>query len=401
MRIIQIGGTYVSAQKQIQFIIHNSLIYNGHESYILYIHGDSDDPAIIRYENKIMGLIRRGLIKIFGKNPVFAGISTINAIRKIKKINPDIVHMHVIHHGYLNYPMFFRFLSKRKIPVVFTMHDMWAFTGGCYHYFDIECNGYQLGCHKCRKSMTHLDCKPKHTSKYFNIKKQLFKTLSDVRFVSVSAWVYSEIQKSHLSEYPQYLIWNAVESFEINKSNRYSSTNKFRIIGVAAVWSEGKGISRFFKLANELGNNFEIILVGRASKKYYECAPDNVQFVGLISDKQRLAELYSSCDLHVSMSLEETFGMTFVEAALAGIRSLGFDATAIPTVIEKTKGYIVPKLDIKAAADTIRHLNDNRQLCRLTLDELNEIKSTFSSSKMSELYIDIYHDIINAKDRRL
>ena len=391
MTILQIGAAFVAAQKQIEIAIHHALEKKGYTSYILYSHGSSSDPHVIRFEGRILNIIRRCFLKMFGKNPVFASLSTICLIRKIKKIQPNLVHLHVIHHGYINYTMLFKYLAKEKIPVVFTMHDMWAFTGGCYHFADISCDGYLNQCYNCPKDTKQLDCQRKKTRKYFKLKKELFEQLYSVSFVSVSSWVYEETQKSYLKKYPQYLIWNAVDSaFCIEQTSENLPSEKFKIIGVANNWSDQKGLSRFFELAKLLGDEFEIILVGNISKKIQSEAPDNIVFVGSVRNSNELAMLYASCDLHVSMSFEETFGMTFVEAAFAGIRSLGFDSTAIPGVLRQINGFVISKADVLAAVAKIRELRQNREKCRLDLEEKRYIESIFSASFMAEKYIDIY-----------
>ena len=63
-----------------------------------------------------------------------------------------------------------KFLSKKNIPVVFTVHDMWNFTGGCYYYTNVNCDGFKSGCKKCPKKTKEIDCSNRKTSKYFKKK---------------------------------------------------------------------------------------------------------------------------------------------------------------------------------------------------------------------------------------
>ena len=132
MKIVQIGGTFVSAQKKIESSIHNFVKAAGHESKILYAISESNDENIICYETRFQNLIRRFLRKYIGKNPHFSVLSTLNIIRHIEKYKPDVVNFHVMHNGYMDYVILLKYLAKKSIPVVFTAHDMWYFTGGCY-----------------------------------------------------------------------------------------------------------------------------------------------------------------------------------------------------------------------------------------------------------------------------
>lgn len=387
MRILQLGGTYVGAQKIIEGSIHRYLKACGHESRVLYAIGSSDDPDVVAYETPVGNLVRRGLTKLFGKNYRFAFLSTKRLTRQIEAFAPDIVHLHTVHHGYMDFGRLMEYLARKQIPVVYTMHDMWPFTGGCYYYTDPACDGYQKGCANCPR-ISGLDCSAKDTKKYFDIKQKLFKELKSLCFVAVSQWVYDEAKDSALKDYPKYTVWNAVEAPILRQ--KLPETDKFRIIGVAAQWTERKGIARFLELAQRLGEEFEILLVGNAAAEIREKAPANLCFLGPVEDREELAKLYASSHIHVSMSLEETFGMTFVEAAFCGVKSIGFDSTAITQVVKKAKGYVVRPGAIADVETLLRKLKRDTALCCLTPQEQDEIIKDFSVQTMAEEYLKIY-----------
>ncbi len=392
MKILQIGATFVGAQKKIEYAIHEYAQKQGHESSILYAIGESDDKRIVCYENRLDSVIRRGLRKVLGKNPHFAFISTLKLIRQIRKFNPDMIHIHIIHHGYLDYEMLLKYLIKMNKPVVFTVHDMWFFTGGCYYYSAVGCDGFMSGCKHCPESDIRLDCRKDVTEKYLKRKLKLFDDLKNISFVSVSPWVYSEIKKSGLQKFPQYLIMNSIDRA---KDTFYEAKkrDKFTIIGVATNWDDRKGLRRFYELGILLSEKCDIILVGNVAEHLKNGAPDNIIFYGYTNCSDELYELYSSCDLHVSMSFEETFGLTFVEAALSGIRSVGFYSTAIPAVLEKTNGYIISSCTVEEAALKIRELIENRYMCSISGEEYFRIKEYFSPQRMATEYIRVYDEM--------
>ena len=399
MRVLQIGATYVGAQKKIESAIHSFLIGSGHESYILYAYGNSKDANIIKYESKLALYVRRGVWSKVVKSPHAALLSTIELLRRIENISPDIVHIHIIHHGYIDYPLLFNYLAKKRIPVVYTLHDMWIFTGGCYYYSEELCNAFVYGCKKCLKCKSELDCNPKKTEYYHALKNVLLANLHRVAFVAVSDWVKSEAEKTELQKYPIYTIWNSLDSglyrnICVTNQRGQVRSKKFRIIGVANSWSHRKGISRFFELATMLDNDYEIILVGGISNLLKNGAPKNVLFVGAVDSESHLAELYSSADIHISMSMEETFGFTFVEAAFAGIKSIGFDCTAIAQVVQKVNGFIVRAGDINEMAKQVRLLSSNRNLCKLSDLEREQVFEEFSPLKMSMGYCKVYSQLL-------
>lgn len=395
MRVLQIGATFVGAQKKIEYTIHKHLQEQGHKSSILYAIGESDDPDIICYENKFDSIVRRGLRKVLTKHPCFASLSTIKLIRHIKKYRPELVHIHIIHHGYLNYGMLFKYLAKQKVPVVFTVHDMWCFTGGCYYYSTVGCDGFKSGCHNCPKNDNELDCRKNATAKYFKKKLELFSRLKSVSFVSVSPWVYSQIKTSKLAKYPQYLVMNSVEKVA-DTAPQCEKRDNFTVIGVAANWDERKGLKRFYELGQTLRGQCDIILVGNVEDSLKENAPDNITFYGYTNSADELYDLYSSCDLHVSMSYEETFGLTFVEAALAGIRSMGFHSTAIPAVLQKTNGYVISSCTVEETATKIRQLIQQRGVCTITGQEYSDISRYFSPQRMALEYQRVYEEMYDS-----
>ena len=123
-------------------------------------------------------------------------------------------------------------------------------------------------------------------------------------------------------------------------------------------------------------------------------APPNMTFMGTITDKHKLYELYAMSDVHVSMSFEETFGLTFIEAALSGIKSIGFDSTAIPEVLEKTFGYVIGTNQVAGVVEKIKELGKNREVCQLSEYETEKVKERFSSQRMAREYLDIYNEIL-------
>ena len=395
MKVLQIGATFVGAQKKIEYAIHEHLLAKGHDSKILYAIGESDDPNVIRYENRAAELLRRALRKVLGRHHRFAFLSTRGLIRRIKEMRPDLIHIHVIHHGYLDFERLLKYIGKQGIPVVFTAHDMWFFTGGCYYYSTARCEGFRAGCVGCAKEGADLDCPRRATARNLQRKLYLYEGLKRAAFVSVSPWVREEMEKSALARYPLYTVMNAVdgarEATPVGKKRE-----RFTIIGVAASWDERKGIHRFFELGRALEDTCDIILVGSAMPSLKREAPENVTFYGYTKSAEELYALYATADLHVSMSLEETFGLTFVEAALCGVRSLGFDSTAIPAVLQRTNGYVISSLSVADAAKRIRELARDREACAIAQKERAEIRRYFSTERMALEYQRVYEEVVSS-----
>lgn len=396
MKIVQISGAYAGAQKIIERAIHKECLSRGYESCVLYAIGSSDESGISCYESKLPSLCRRALRKYCGKNPRFAGWSTKQLIHRLQKYQPDLVHLHVLHHGYLDYEVLMEYLIRNKIPVVYSAHDMWAFTGGCYHYTKENCTGFQTGCQECLADPKRLDNAPKKTAYHFSLKKKLISRLSKVQFVAVSQWVADEMKKSFLSEYPISVIANGIEPLPFSLSLDSAVETKHDpivLLGVAAAWDERKGIGRIFEMARILGDGYQFQLVGSASEAVMAEAPKNIRFLGYVGNRTDLLHLYAKADLHISASFEETFGMTFVEAAFAGTRSIGYAATAVKSTLAGVHGVAVDELNAEAMAREIVKVVEHGNV-KLDPVEVQSAVDRYSCSEMAKKYCDIYGSVL-------
>ena len=312
MRILQISEGFVGAQKDIEIAIHEYLKSHGHESVILYAVGTvpAGERDIIPFEKKPDNLIRRALWKYAGHSDKYAYLQTRRIIQKIKEFGPDIVHIHVIHHGFVDFSMLMDFLNRREIKIVYTLHDLWAVTGGCYHYTDENCTGYLRNCAGCTRKEQELDCRPEHAERAFVLKRQKFSQAAAIRFIAVSDWLKREAEQALGQEFPVTMIYNGVpllEESQIRDKDSHPLIEKLItercgrmvLVGCAAGWNSSKGIERFFELARLLGPAYWIVLVGSASREIMENSPGNITYLGYISDRALMWDIYQHADLHV------------------------------------------------------------------------------------------------------
>ena len=129
-------------------------------------------------------------------------IATLILVKKIKRINPDIIHLHNIHGYYINFIVLFNFLKKEKIPVVWTFHDCWSITGHCTHFDFVECDKWKTECFKCPQTQEY----PKsffvdRSKKNYYLKKRLFNSLDNLTIVCVSRWLEGVVGKSFLKKF--------------------------------------------------------------------------------------------------------------------------------------------------------------------------------------------------------
>ena len=398
MKIIQIGSYMMGAQKTIEEGIHQYAQEAGYSSRVLYVRGKSELSGVICCENRFENIITRALRRGLGKNPQFATLQTLRMISKIHRFRPDLVHLHVLHGGCINYELLLKYLVRMRLPVVYTMHDMWAHTGGCYHHVLEQCDGYRTGCSECQAEQQHLDELVGRVPCAYQTKKELLMRLNSLHCVTVSHWVAEEFSKGFLSGVSTSVIYNGVKQCTEESENIRikREDNKIRIICSAMFWDQNKGLNTIMELAKLLDDRFEILVVGNVDEGSKRTAPRNVVFYGYCADRAHLHSLFRNSDIHVTASRAETFGMTLVEAAMAGIRSIGFACTAVKEVLEQVHGVAVEELTARGLFHAVIHVVDNHGN-RLTVDEIQDVCDRFSIVRMAQEYIKLYETVVSSK----
>jgi glycosyltransferase involved in cell wall biosynthesis len=283
------------------------------------------DSELIRIGNKADLFVHGLLTRFFDMHGLGSVFATKRLIRQMKRIKPDIVHLHNIHGYFLNYKLLFEYLNKEQIPVVWTFHDCWPFTGHCGHFTNVQCFRWLRECGDCPMKKRYpaslwLD----RSRQNFQLKKRLFTTpaVDKLYITTVSEWLKSLVEQSFFAKYPIHVIFDGIdtESFiprESNLRQQYGLQDKFVLISAAANWSKSKGWDDYIKLSTILPNDCVIMLLG-VTPEQQRSLPTNIIGVQRVEGKSKLAEYYSMGDILLNLSYQETFGMTTAEAMACG-----------------------------------------------------------------------------------
>lgn len=347
--------------------IANLAIQNGWESYIAYGRkGNDSNSNTIKIGNYINIIFHVILTRLFDLHGLASKKATIELIKKIDLISPNIIHLHNIHGYYLNFPILFQYLKKTEIPVIWTLHDCWPITGHCAYFSQINCIKWKSHCHKCPLIGSY----PKsfyydRSENNFSMKKQLFSITNNLSIITVSNWLNSVVIQSFLSKYKISTINNGVDLslFRPNDDDsivrkEYGIDLRFALLGVASEWSERKGLKDFIRLSYYLPTDIVIILVG-ITKELRKIIPKNIICIPQIKDVNKLSGLYSACDVVLNLSCEETFGLTTIEGLACGTPSIVYNTTASPELIDNGTGIVVQKGDINGLLNAITILKNN------------------------------------------
>lgn len=271
-------------------------------------------------------------------------------VGSIKRICPDVIHLHNIHGHYLNYVVLFDYLKEADIPVVWTLHDCWPFTGHCVYFDRIGCEKWRTMCSDCPQRESYPKSLVDRSSRNYELKKKLFTSVSDMTIVPVSDWLHGLVAQSFLAKYPIHTIHNGIDldKFKPCMSDfrkRYSLEGKFVVLGVADGYGERKGLQDFNRLSQMLGDNAKIVMVG-LSEKDKEKVSGNIIGLGRTSTQQELIDIYSAADVFINPTYEDNFPTTNLEALACGTPVVTYRTGGSPEAVDEHTGIVVEKGDL-------------------------------------------------------
>ena len=313
-------------------------------------------------------------------------IPTRRMIRQIEKFSPDVVQLHDIHDHWLNYPMLFEYLKKRHIPIVWTQHDCWSFTGHCCHFVEVPCSKWKNECGDCPLKKGLRD----RSKDNFLLKKQLFAAENNLVLVSVSEWIEGFIKKSFLGTNRSLVIHNGVDLDVFKPLAKQIDEGKFRIIAVSGVWSKSKGLEDIIKLREILPTEYEITVVG-LSEEQQRSLPSGIIGIQRTQNVQQLVNLYSHSDVFINPTYADTFPTVNLEALACGTPVITYKTGGSPEAVDENTGIVVPQGDVEALVQAINHLKNNplsREDCRRRAVDCFDKNARFMD------YINLYNELI-------
>lgn len=365
MKVLQINSVCgYGSTGRITTDIYKILKEQGHECLIAYGRGNA--PKGINsikigtnFDNYIHAIKTR-LLDRHG----FASIkATKEFIKKAKEYDPDVIHLHNIHGYYINIELLFNYLKEANKPVIWTLHDCWAFTGHCTHFDYVNCDKWKILCNECQQISQYPKSIKDNSKNNYMLKKKIFTSLSNLVLVTPSRWLANLVKKSYLSKYNVAVINNGIDLnvFKPLSGNfriKYNLQDKFIILGVASILGERKGLNYFFELAKKLDSSYQIIIVGIPSKEIRKL-PVNVIGIERTNDIDELKEIYTAADVFVNPTLEEVFGMVNLEALACGTPVITFNTGGSVECIDENCGIVVEKGNINGLIKSILKLKEH------------------------------------------
>lgn len=404
MKLLQINSTANwGSTGRIAEQIGNVAISLGWDSYIAYgRYANKSNSRLIKIGDKVDSAWHLMCARLFDCQGLCSRKATKRLVEQIEHIKPDLIHLHNIHGYYLNYEILFKYLRNTGIPVVWTLHDCWTFTGHCAHFSYDKCEKWKKECKECPlkgeyPSSLLLD----RSRKNFLCKKSLFSSLENMAVVSVSKWLDSMVDASFLTDKQRHVIYNGIDvkvfspMTDIDElREKYNLQNKKVLIGVASVWDKYKGYDDYLRLHEMLPDNTQLIMVG-LSEKQLNALPEGIIGLQRTQNVEELVKLYSLADIVLNLSYQETFGLTTVEGFACGTPGVVYNKTASPELIDESCGKIVEAGNMVQLLSAITEILSNDKSHYSTACRQRAV-ALYNKNERYEDYIKLYESLIGS-----
>lgn len=276
----------------------------------------------------------------------------------------DVIFLHWVN-SFVAYKGVEKMLRAGK-RIVWVMHDMWLFTGGCH--IDQFCGGYESGCKDCPR------IKKKRISKNNYMRKAEMLSEGNIILVGPSNWLVECAKKSKITRQKNiFKIPNPVDRTifypmncreKLRKKFHIPSNKKVILFGaMKSNEDKNKGFQVLVNALKEMSDErYVVVIFGNSTKVGIQKLSMEIISIGMIEDENRLSELYNCADVFVAPSLQESFGYTVSEALSCGVPVVAYDTTGIKDQIQhKKNGYLVPVNENKGIKKGIEWCVDNKE----------------------------------------
>ncbi len=405
------GGAAVAAGR-----LMKALQKEGVEVSELVLQKTSDNPSVSavgsKWCKKLAFVWERLFIwttNCFHKKNLFA-VSIANSgfdITRTKAFQEaDIIHLHWINQGLLSLSGLRKVFRTGK-AVVWTMHDMWPFTGICHH--SGTCDQYFSHCHRCPQLSQ--DCL---SSRVLARKKELYSG-KNISFVACSQWLKERASHSPLTQ--QHILTDIPNPIDISKFQvldqntarlffNLPQDKRLILFGSVKNTDKRKGIDYFIEACRWIYNQYPdiaktigIAVYGSHSDELQAQIPIPVYSLGYISSEEALVNLYNAVDVFVTPSLEENLPNTIMEAMACGTPCVGFQIGGIPEMIDHLKnGYVSQYKSAEDLAKGIHWVLDDADYESLSIAAREKVIIHYSEPVVAHEYMALYRSLLESKN---
>lgn len=352
------GGSIIAMTR-----LHQGLKKSGVDSKILNRVNSHRSPDIIKIPhtrtNRWAEYQLERVTWRLGLNDIHC-LNTFSIKRLPAYLDADIIDFHTIHGGFFNY-LALPSLTRKK-PGVFTLHDMWFFTGHCSYSFD--CERWKTGCGQCPHLDTYPPVRRDGTRLEWRLKDWVYKK-SNVAVVSPSQWLAEQARQSMLSRFAIHHIPHGVDTNIYQPLNRkhcrsiLGISEKRKVLSFISMRMDQSDEHTFRKgcdllvealkgLPERLKSETTLLLVGDGAGSLAEAVGIQALDLGYISSDHLKAVAYSASDLFIFPTRGDIFGLVLLESMACGTPMVSFRVGGVTELVRPgVTGYLAEPENIE------------------------------------------------------
>lgn len=413
MKVIQINTFYLfGSTGRIVRDLKTVSERNGIVAYAAYgPEIDNGDPGVLKMQSIPRRKINILRTRLFDHHGFYNETETERLIVWMDELKPDIIHLHNIHNHFVHVGRLFDYIKKHNIPVVWTLHDCWPFTGHCAYFDYANCDKWKKMCHDCPSLHEYpptwfLD----RSSRNYKDKKVVFSGVNNLTLVSPSKWLADLTRDSFLKEYPVRVINNGVDTQKFNSQivnikSHLGIEGKKMLLAMATTFDRRKGTQYLKQMPEMLNDDEVLVLVGLAKEQLGQFNMPKCIGIGRTNSVEELAAYYSAADVFINPTLEDNFPTTNIEALACGTPVVTFntggsvesvlDGESVVTeneIIYSSVGAVVPKSDLQAMLTAIREIIA-RGKAEYSVACREKAEERYDKNKQYMKYIELYNEI--------
>lgn len=406
MKVVHILSKDIGGAARAALRINSALKKIGVESDILVLEKKRKSDTYAILDSKIKKICFKGVRRLYQqklkKNNLegkfYEASLGIDITKQDIVMSADIINLHWVNDGMISFCSLNKLLNKGK-KIVWTMHDMFSFTAGCY--YDFGCGQYEGGCKNCllaNKNTSLIKMIEGDYQKKYKIYRE-----KNITFVGCSKWITECAKKSKLTKGKKVItIPNTIDISIFNPRNRYDAIQEFGIsthkkiilFGAVSADSDLRKGFLYLKKALSLIDTSKFIAIIFGNNNSIENIVEGLETIsiGNIYSDKKLAKLYSIADVFVAPSVQENLSNAVMEALACGTPVAAFNIGGMPDMIShKVNGYLANPYNIVSLKEGIEWAAENKvKISDLCVDK---IKNTFSMERIGRMYLDCYLDI--------
>ena len=310
----------------------------------------------------------------------------------------DIIHLHWINFGFLSFKSLKKLFALGK-PVVWTLHDMWAFTGGCH--YSRGCEKYLTQCQYCK----YLSRPDEYDIAFqqFETKKSIYQD-ANLSLVSPSKWLNELVKNAVLTEkhraitIPNCLdteVFTPLHKIQVREQLNLPVDKKLILFAGANTQDVRKGFAYFQDAMNRSDQDYEVLVFGKANPASFANLKAKVHYLGTISNQEDMVKAYNAADVIAVPSLEDNLPNTIMEAMACGTPAVGFNTGGIGDMIDhKQNGYLADFKSAASLAEGIDWVIEHNQKGALSALARGKVLLNYTEEVVARKYNELYEKLL-------